>query len=122
MRWCSLVDDGLVGGDHILYVDKGVLPTVDLKDFQSLLDQVAQYAALSLRVLDLVANADPALLKEVQNGQNLAVVGNHGAPNRVRARHQHLQDLERDADDVRVARVQRSYTNHIRESYYCTYS
>lgn len=45
----------LVGGDHVLDVDEGVLPAVALERFQRLLDQVADVLPLLLAVVDAVS-------------------------------------------------------------------
>lgn len=46
---------GLVGGDHVLDVDEGVLPAIALERFQRLLDQVADVLPLLLAVVDAVS-------------------------------------------------------------------
>lgn len=48
----------LVGGDHVLDVDVGVLAAVLLEHLQGLLDQLRQVLVLALSVVDLVANVD----------------------------------------------------------------
>ena len=45
----------LVGGDHILDVDVGVLASMLLEHFKCLLDQVTQVFVLALSVIDFVA-------------------------------------------------------------------
>ena len=77
----------LVGWDHILNVDKGILPTVGLEHLEGLLDQVAQVQTLPLAVVDLVTDVGVALLEKVHHGQNLSVVGNQGLSDGVGASH-----------------------------------
>lgn len=48
----------LVGGHHVLDVDKGVLPSIALKSFQRLLDQVPDVLSLLLAVLDAISGVD----------------------------------------------------------------
>ena len=51
----SVEDARLVGGDHVLDVDEGILTAVDLKHLQRLDDEVSQRLALLLPVVDAVA-------------------------------------------------------------------
>jgi len=79
---------------------------VDLKHLQGLLDQVAKVGCLSLRVVNLVADVSVADLEQVEDGEDLAVVGNEGLTDGVRAGHEGLQDLQGDRDDLNVTGVQ----------------
>ena len=83
-----------------------------LKHLQCLLDQVAEDKRLSLRVLNSVSNVTVVLLEQVHHGQDLAVVGHESLADSVGARHERLQDLQGDSDDLRVAGVKGSYLNH----------
>ena len=96
----------LVGWDHILNVDKGILPTVGLEHLEGLLDQVAQVQTLPLAVVDLVTDVGVALLEKVHHGQNLSVIGDQGLSDGVGASYECLQDFEGDGDDFTVTSVQ----------------
>lgn len=106
---CSVKDAALIGRDHILDVDESVLTTVDLKHLQGLLDQVTKVGCLSLRVVNLVADVSVADLEQVEDGEDLAVVGHEGLTDGVRAGHEGLQDLQGDRDDLNVTGVQGDY-------------
>jgi hypothetical protein len=54
-QWSSVKYTALISGDHILNIDESILSTVDLEHFKGLLDEVTQVKALSLAVVDLVA-------------------------------------------------------------------
>ena len=112
LRGLSVEDARLVGRDHVLDVDEGVLAAVGLEHLEGLLDEIAQNEALALRVLDLVADVGVRLLEQVHHGQDLAVVGHESLADSVGARHERLQDLQGDSDDLRVAGVKGSYLNH----------
>jgi hypothetical protein len=78
---------------------------VGLEEFKGLLDKVTEVEALSLAVVDPVAQVGVALLEEVHNGQDLSVVGNEGLTDGIGAGHEGLQDFESDGDDLAVAGV-----------------
>jgi hypothetical protein len=104
----SVEHAGLVGGDHVLDVDEGVFSTVGLEELEGLLDEVAEVKSLALAVVDLVSEVGVALLEEVHDGQDLAVVGNEGLTDGVGAGNEGLQDLEGDGDDLAVTGVESS--------------
>jgi hypothetical protein len=81
---------------------------VVLHHFKRLLNKLSEDKALPLRVVDAVAHADSALLKEIEHGQDLAVVWDQTLPNRFVACHQHLDYLKRNRDDLRVPSVKSS--------------
>lgn len=103
---CSVEDARLVGGNHILDVDEGVFAPVDLEKFQGLLDEVSEHEALPLRVLDLVPLIAIAALEQVEDRQNLPVVGHESLAYGLVAGDESLQHLQGDADDLSVPRVQ----------------
>lgn len=82
---------------------------MDLKHLQGLLDQVAKVGCLSLRVVNLVADVSVADLEQVEDGEDLAVVGYECLTDGVRAGHKGLQDLQGDRDDLYVTGVQGNY-------------
>lgn len=82
-----------------------------LEHLERLLDQIAEDEALSLVVLDLVADVEVAQLVEVEHRQDLPVVGHQGLADGVRASHEGLQDLQRDGDDLSVSGVEGRYTH-----------
>lgn len=102
---CSVEHAALICWDHVLDVNERVLSTVLFEEFESLLDEIAKVASLSLRVVDLVAQVEVLGLEKVHHWQDLSVVWNEGFANGVRAGHQSLQDLQGDSDNFRVARV-----------------
>ena len=106
---CSVQDTALIGWDHVLDVDERVLASVLLEHFEGLLDQVPQIAALPLAVINLVAHVRVLGLHEIQNRQDLAVVGHQRLANGVRAHHEALQDFERDAHNLTISGVKCGY-------------
>ena len=66
--------------------------------------------SLSLAVVDLVAQVLVLDFEEVEDGEDLSVVGHEGLANGVRAGDEGLQDLQGDGDDLWVSGVQGSYT------------
>ena len=106
----SVEDEALVRRNHVLDVDEGVFATVDLHHFQGLLNQVAQNEALALAVVNLVANVDSALLKEVHNWQQLSEIWHKGLTHSLIAANQSLDNLQSDSHNFLVPSVQSSYT------------
>ena len=102
----SVEHAALVGGDHVLDVDEGVVATVHLEHFECLLDEVTEVLLLALRVVDVVAHVQVIGLEEVHDGQNLAIVGHEGLADGVAARDESLQDVEGRRDDFFIAGVQ----------------
>lgn len=115
----SVKHTALVGGDHILNVDECIFSAVLLKEFQSLLDEVAQVLSLALGVVDLVANIVVGLLEEVHHREDLPVVGHKSLTDSVRALNKCLQDLEGDGNDFGIAGVQSSldWDNELRNNW-----
>ena len=58
---------------------------MNFEHFEGLLDKVTQVSSLTLAVVDLVTNVLVADLEEVQDGEDLSVVGDEGLTNGVRA-------------------------------------
>ena len=77
-----------------------------LEQFQGLYNEVAQVAALALVVLDFVADVGIAVSEDVEDGQNLAVVGYQGFTDHVPAQHQLLDHLQHGSHDVGVPGIQ----------------
>lgn len=71
----SVEDAALVGGDHILDVNEGILSSRLLEQFQGLSDEVAQVESFSLAVFDLIADAGVVVAEDVEDGQDLPIVG-----------------------------------------------
>lgn len=82
---------------------------MDLEHLEGLLDQVAEVGSLALRVVDLVAEVLVLDLEEVEDGEDLAVVGDEGLSDGVAAGDEGLQDLEGDGHDFGVAGVEGDY-------------
>jgi len=51
---------------------------VGLEHLEGLLDQVSEDERLSLAVLDLVADVAVVVLEQVEDGQDLSVIGHEG--------------------------------------------
>jgi hypothetical protein len=58
-----IVDAGLVGRDHVLDVDEGVITSLLLKQGQRVSDQLAKAVVVALPVVDAIAKV-PAKMKE----------------------------------------------------------
>ncbi len=58
---------------------------MNLEHFEGLLDEVTQVGSLALAVVDLITNVLVADLEQVQDGEDLSVVGDEGLTNGVRA-------------------------------------
>ena len=79
-----------------------------LEKLKSSLDEITKVSVLALRVFNLVADVHILGLEQVQNGQDLSIVRHKSLTNSVRARHQKLQDLESNGDNIRIAGVKGS--------------
>lgn len=60
---------------HILDVNKRILSSSLLQQLQSLADEITQIQPFSLVVLDFVTSVGVAIAEDVENWQNLTVVG-----------------------------------------------
>jgi hypothetical protein len=83
------------------YISAGLL-----EDFEGFLDELAEVELLALAVIDGVADVDGLLLVQIEDGEDLAVVGDEGLSDVVGTGDELLQDLERDGDDLGVAGVE----------------
>lgn len=101
----SVEDATFIGGHHVLNVDEGVFATVLLKEFESSLDEVTQVLGFALGVVDLVSEVHVLGLEEVEDGEDLSVVGHERFSNGVGAEDELLEDLESNLDDFKIARV-----------------
>jgi len=77
-----------------------------LEHLESLLNKFSKVLLLPLAVIDLVAEVGVLGLHQVKNGEDLAVVGDHGFANSVSALHEALQNLQGNCNDIGVTRVQ----------------
>ena len=112
----SIEHTALISRHHILYVDECVLTAVLLEHLEGGLDEVAKVHLLPLAVHNGVADVLVALLEQVEDGQDLAVVRNQRLTNGLGAEDERLEDLEGDHDDLRVAGVQSGYTSKLLQS------
>ena len=80
-----------------------------LEKLQSLLDEIADVHALTLAVRNCVANVDVLALENVEDGENLAVVGHQCLADELTGHYKLLQHFERDSDDRWISRVERSF-------------
>lgn len=79
---------------------------MDFKHFKGRLNQVSEILSLSLAVVNLVAQVVVLDFEEVEDGEDLSVVGHEGLANGVGAGDEGLQDLQRNRNDLGVSRVQ----------------
>ena len=105
----SVEHAALIGGHHIFDVDESIFSAVLLEQFESVLDEVSENEGLALAVLDLVAQVHVAVFEQVEDRQDLSIVGHEGLTDGVGAEHQLLQDLQSNGDDLLVAGVQSGY-------------
>jgi len=105
----SVKHTALIGRNHVLDVDEGIFSTVDLEHFKCLLDEITKVSRLSLTVVNLVAEVLVLDLEQVENWENLTVVGYKCLANGVRASDESLQYLEGDRDNLGVTGVQGDY-------------
>jgi len=105
----SVEHAALISRHHILDVDEGVFATVLLKHFESSLDQVTKVHLLPLTVHDGVSDVLVVLLEQVEDGEDLTVVGDECLTDGLRAQDERLEDLEGDHDNLGVAGVESSY-------------
>ena len=87
---CSVEHAALVGGDHVLNVNERIVAAVLLEKLKRCLDKVTEVGGLALRVVDLVSKVLVAHLEEVEDGEDLTVVGHESLTNGVTASHQLL--------------------------------
>ena len=71
----SVKDAALIGRDHVLNVDERVFATVLLEQFKGALDKVSEVDRLPLGVVDLVTDVVVLRLVQVEDGEDLPVVG-----------------------------------------------
>ena len=79
----SVEHAGFVSGTHVLDVDECVFTTVHFEDFKRLLDVITKVQRFALAILDLVAQVGVFDLHQIEDGQNLSVVGHQGLSNSV---------------------------------------
>lgn len=120
---------GFVRWDHVSDIDEGVLSAVQLEQLESLFDQVADIQSLLLAIIDLITEVDcqkqkkivsrrkktlsphklnPTILcsEQVEDRKQLSVVRDESLSDHLSRDDQLLQDLERLADDLRIASIQ----------------
>ena len=71
----SVENAAFVSGHHILDVDKCVLTSVLFEKFEGRLNVVTDVQGFALAVFNLVTQVVVLSLQEVENGQDLTVVG-----------------------------------------------
>jgi len=101
----SVEDATFICGDHVLNVDESVFATVLLEEFESSLDEVTQVLGFALGVVDLVSEVHVLGLEEVEDGEDLSVVGYERFSDGVGAEDELLEDLESHLDDFKIAGV-----------------
>lgn len=83
----SVKNTALVGWNHVFNVDESVLSSGLLQKLEGLRNQIAQVESLSLAVLDLVAAVGVTISKDIENWEDLSVVGDQGLTDHVSAQH-----------------------------------
>jgi len=78
------------------------------EELEGLLDQITQVVSFSLTVVNSVAKVGIFCLEQVHDGKNLSIVGHQSLTNSIGAGHECLQDLQGNADNLWVSRVQGS--------------
>ena len=73
----------LVGGDHVLDVDEGVLAAVNLEHLQHRVNQIPQAVVLALAVVHGVTQVVVLRFEDVEDGQDLSVVRHQRFANHV---------------------------------------
>jgi len=104
----SVEDATFIGGHHVLDVDEGVFSAMSLEELEGHLDEVTQVGSLSLSVVDLVSEVIVLSLEEVEDGEDLSVVGYESFADGVGAQDEGLEDLEGDLDDLGITSVEGS--------------
>lgn len=109
----SVEDATFICGHHVLNVDERVFTTVLLEEFESSLDEVTQVLGFALGVVDLVSEVHVLGLEEVEDGEDLSVVGYERFSDGVGAEDELLEDLEGHLDDFKIAGVKGGYNMKI---------
>lgn len=76
-----------------------------LEEFESGLDEVTQVLRFTLGVVDLVSEVHVLGLEEVEDGEDLSVVGHEGFSDGIGAEDELLENLEGHLDDFKIAGV-----------------
>ncbi len=61
-------------GNHVLDIDEGVLPSVNLENFEGLVDEVSEVEPLALAVVHQIAEIHVVVLEDVEDREDLAVI------------------------------------------------
>ena len=80
----------LIGGDHVFDVNESIFSSSLFQQLQSLHDKVSQVESLALVVFDLVPCVFIAVPKDIEDGQNLSIIGHQCFPNHISTEHQFL--------------------------------
>lgn len=104
----SVKHAALVCGNHVFNVDEGVLASRLLQQLQSLHDEVSQVQSLPLAVLDLVPDACVVISENVEDGQDLAIVGHQCFSNHFSGEDKLLDDFEHCCNDLRITGIESS--------------
>lgn len=109
----SVENATFIGWDHVFNVNESIFTAVDFKHLKGGLDQVSKVLSLPLAVVDLVSEVLVLDSEEVEDREDLSVVGHEGLADGVRAGHEGLQDLQSDGDDFWVSGVQGGYKEEL---------
>jgi len=95
-----------VGWDHVFNVDERVWPTVSLKCFQSFVDEITNVLSLLLPVVNAITAVKVLYFENVEYWEDLPVVWHKRFADELARVYQLLQDLQSDADNLVVSRVE----------------
>ena len=79
----SVENARLIGGDHILDVDEGILTAMHFEELERRLNEVTEVDSLALTVVDAVSEIHILSFKQVHDGQDLSIVGHKSLANSV---------------------------------------
>ena len=68
----------LICGHHVLDVDEGIFSPLLLKQGQGVTDEFSQTCVLPLAIVNAVAQVLVVVLVQVEDGQDLSIVGHQG--------------------------------------------
>lgn len=73
------------------------------------MDEVSENDLLSLRVVDVVTQVSIIIFEDVENWENLSVVGDQGFTNHISTQDKSLESFEHNSDNIWLSGVQSSF-------------
>ena len=96
----SVENAALVGRNHVLDVDEGVITSMLFEKLERFLNQVAQVYLFPLRIVNAVAAVPVVLLEKIHDGQDLAVIRHQSLANCITAHDKSLQHMQSSGDNI----------------------